>query len=200
MEITAELVKQLREKTGLGMMDCKKALAECDGDQEKAIEHLRKKGLAVAAKKAGRATSNGLVGSYIHMGGRIGVMVEINCETDFVARTESFQALVHEIAMQVAAANPLFVRREEVPQDVLAKESEIYRQQCLAEKKPEKVIDRIVEGKLSRYYETVCLLEQQYIKDQDKKVQDMINEKISELGENIQVKRFTRFVLGEDAV
>jgi elongation factor Ts len=197
MEITAEMVKDLRNKTGLGVMDCKQALAACEADGEKAVEWLRKKGLAVAAKKSGRSTSNGLVGSYIHTGGRVGVMVEVNCETDFVARTESFQELVRDIAMQVAAASPLVARREDAPTEALDKEREIYRQQAIAEKKPEKVIDRIVEGKLERWYETYCLVDQQYIKDQDKKVQDIVNEKISELGENIQIRRFVRFVLGE---
>ncbi|MFA6451133.1 MAG: translation elongation factor Ts [bacterium] len=198
MEITAQTVKDLREKTGLGMMDCKVALKESDGDIEKAIEYLRKKGLKVADKRSGRETRQGLVESYIHMGGKIGVMLELNCETDFVARTDEFKALARDMAMQVAAANPTWVAPANVPADVIEKESAIYADMVKAEGKPEKVIPKIVEGKLLRFYETVCLLEQSYIKDQDKKVQDILNEAIARTGENIKVGRFVRFVLGED--
>jgi elongation factor Ts len=198
MEITAKSVKELRETTGLGMMDCKQALVECDGDSEKAIEHLRKKGLKVAGKRAGRETRQGIVEAYIHMGGKIGVMLELNCETDFVARTDEFKELARNFAMQVAAADPKWVAPANVPADVIEKESAIYTEQIKAEGKPEKVIPKIVEGKLNRFYETVCLLEQSYIKDQDKKVQDILNESIAKTGENIKVGRFVRFVLGED--
>jgi len=198
MEITAQAVKELREKTGLGMMDCKQALAECGGDVEKAIEHLRKKGLKVASKRAGRETRQGLVEAYIHMGGKIGVMIELNCETDFVARTDEFKALARDLAMQVAAADPKWIDPSGVPADVVEKESAIYADQVKAEGKPEKVIPKIVEGKMKRYYETVCLLEQSYIRDQDKKVQDILNEAIAKTGENIRVGRFVRYVLGED--
>ncbi len=198
MEITAQAVKELREKTGLGMMDCKQALAECGGDVEKAIEHLRKKGLKVASKRAGRETRQGLVEAYIHMGGKIGVMIELNCETDFVARTDEFKALARDLAMQVAAADPKWIDPSGVPAEVVEKESAIYADQVKAEGKPEKVIPKIVEGKMKRYYETVCLLEQSYIRDQDKKVQDILNEAIAKTGENIRVGRFVRYVLGED--
>ncbi len=198
MEITAQAVKELREKTGLGMMDCKQALAECGGDIEKSIEHLRKKGLKVASKRAGRETRQGLVEAYIHMGGKIGVMIELNCETDFVARTDEFKALARDLAMQIAAADPKWIDPSGVPAEIVEKESAIYADQVKAEGKPEKVIPKIVEGKMKRYYETVCLLEQSYIRDQDKKVQDIINESIAKTGENIRVGRFVRYVLGED--
>ena len=176
MEVSASVVKELREKTGAGMMDCKKALAETGGDVQKAIDYLRQKGLAAAAKKADRVAADGAVGAYVHPGGKIGVLVEINCETDFVARTAEFQALLKDIAMQVAAANPRYVRREEVPAAELDKEKEIYRQQALETGKPEKVVDKIVEGKLERFYSEACLLEQAFIKDPDKKVTDIVNE------------------------
>jgi elongation factor Ts len=198
MTISAKVVKELRELTGVGMMDCKQALVETDGDMDKAVEVLRKKGLADAQKKSGRIASEGAVGSYIHMGGRIGVLIEINCETDFVARTEKFQELVRNLAMHVAASNPDYVRPEDVPAEKLESEKSIYREQSLAEGKPEKVADKIVEGRIKKYYEQVCLLEQQYIRSDDKKtVRDLINEAISEIGENIQIRRFTRYVLGE---
>ena len=199
MEVTASMVKDLREKSGAGMMDCKKALAETGGDMQKAFDYLRQKGLAAAAKKAARVAGDGAVGAYVHAGGKIGVLVEINCETDFVARTTEFQSLLKDIAMQIAAANPRCVRREEVTVADLAKEKEIYRQQALESGKPEKIVDKIVEGKIDKFYSEVCLLEQAFIKDQDKKVVDVINDAIARLGENIQVRRFARYNLGEGA-
>jgi elongation factor Ts len=200
MEVSASAVKDLREKTGAGMMDCKKALAETGGDVQKAIDYLRQKGLAAAAKKADRVAADGAVGAYVHPGGKIGVLVEINCETDFVARTAEFQSLLKDIAMQVAAANPRYLRREEVPAAELHKEKAIYRQQALETGKPEKVVDKIVEGKIERFYSEACLLEQAFIKDPDKKVTDIVNESIGRLGENIQIRRFSRYHLGEAAV
>jgi elongation factor Ts len=200
MEVSASAVKELREKTGAGMMDCKKALAETGGDVQKAIDYLRQKGLAAAAKKADRVAADGAVGAYVHPGGKIGVLVEINCETDFVARTAEFQSLLKDIAMQVAAANPRYLRREEVPATELDKEKAIYRQQALEIGKPEKVVDKIVEGKIERFYSEACLLEQAFIKDPDKKVTDIVNESIGRLGENIQIRRFSRYHLGEAAV
>ena len=197
MKITAQMVKELRERTSAGMMDCKKMLQEAEGDMEKAAELLRKKGLAAADKKSGRTAAEGAVGSYIHGTGSIGVLVEVNCETDFVARTDEFQTLVRDIAMHIAAADPRFVRREEVTQSVLDKEAEIYADQMRAEGKPEKIIPNIVKGKIEKYYSEHCLLEQAYIKDTDKSVQGMITEKIAKIGENIQVRRFARFKLGE---
>jgi elongation factor Ts len=197
MEVTANMVKELREKSGAGMMDCKKVLAEADGDMQKAYDLLRQKGLAAAAKKADRVASDGAVGAYVHAGGKIGVLVEINCETDFVARTTEFQALLKDIAMQIAAVNPRYVRREEVTAADLDKERAIYRQQALDSGKPEKIVDKIVDGKIDKFYSEVCLLEQAFIKDQDKKVLDVINDAIARLGENIQVRRFARFNLGE---
>jgi elongation factor Ts len=197
MEVSAATVKELREKTGAGMMDCKKALAESAGDVQKAIDYLRQKGLAAAAKKADRMAADGAVGAYVHPGGKIGVLVEINCETDFVARTAEFQALLKDIAMQVAAANPRVVRREEVAAAELEKEKAIYRQQALDTGKPEKVVDKIVEGKLERFYSEVCLMEQSFIKDPDKNITNVINDAIARLGENIQIRRFARYHLGE---
>jgi elongation factor Ts len=197
MEVSAGTVKELRERTGAGMMDCKKALAETGGDLQKAVDFLRQKGLAAAAKKADRAATDGAVGAYVHPGGKIGVLVEINCETDFVARTTEFQALLKDIAMQVAAANPRVVRREEVSADELEKEKTIYRQQALDTGKPEKVIEKIIEGKLDRFYSEVCLMEQSFIKDPDKNIGTVINDAIARLGENIQIRRFARFHLGE---
>ena len=199
MEVSASTVKELREKTGAGMMDCKKALAANDGDLQKAIDYLRQKGLAAAAKKADRVAADGAVGAYVHPGGKIGVLVEINCETDFVARTAEFQALVKDIAMQVAAANPRVVRREEVPIDELEKEREIYRRQALDTGKPEKVVEKIIEGKVERFYSEVCLMEQSFIKDPDKTISNVINDAIARFGENIQVRRFARYHLGEGA-
>ena len=197
MEVSASAVKELREKTGAGMMDCKKALGETGGDLPKAIDLLRQKGLASAVKKADRVATDGAVGAYVHAGGKIGVLVEINCETDFVARTTEFQALLKDVAMQVAAASPRFVRREEVSSEEFEKEKSIYRQQALETGKPEKVVDKIVEGKMEKFYSEVCLLEQSFIKDPDKKVTDVINDAIARLGENIQVRRFARYHLGE---
>jgi elongation factor Ts len=199
MEVTASMVKELREKSGAGMMDCKKALAETGGDMQKAFDYLRQKGLAAAAKKADRAASDGAVGAYVHAGGKIGVLVEINCETDFVARTTEFQALLKDVAMQIAAASPRCVRREEVTLADLDKEREIYRQQALESGKPEKIVDKIVDGKIDKFYSEVCLLEQSFIKDPDKKVIDVVNDAIARLGENIQIRRFSRFHLGEGA-
>jgi elongation factor Ts len=196
-EISANAVKELREKTGAGMMDCKKALAEAEGDFGKAEELLRKKGLASAAKKAGRLASEGAVGSYVHMGGKIGVLVEVNCETDFVARNEAFQALVKDVAMHVAAAAPQWVRREEVPADVVAKELEIAKAQMREQKKPEAIIEKIAQGKVDKFFKETCLLEQPFVKDDKKSVQEMINDQVAKIGENIQVRRFARFVLGE---
>ena len=197
MEVNANAVKALREKTGAGMMDCKKALAETAGDVEKAVDYLRQKGLAAAAKKADRVAADGAVVAYVHPGGKLGALVEINCETDFVARTAEFQALLKDIAMQVAAANPRYVRREEIPAMELDREKSIYRQQALESGKPEKIVDKIVEGKLERFYSEVCLLEQSFIKDQDKKVSDVVNDSIARLGENIQIRRFARYHVGE---
>jgi elongation factor Ts len=197
MEITAKMVQELRTKTGAGMMDCKRALADTNGDVEKAIEELRKRGLASASKKAGRVTSEGLVASYIHAGGKLGVLVEINCETDFVARTEPFQQLIKDVAMQIAASNPLYLKRENVPPEVIAKEKEIYQAQVAASGKPEKVIAKIVEGKLEKYFSDVCLYEQPFVKEPEKTVQDRVNAAIAQLGENINIRRFARFVLGE---
>ena len=197
MEVSAAIVKELREKTGAGMMDCKKALAETGGDLEKAVDYLRQKGLAAAAKKADRIATDGAVGAYVHPGGKIGVLVEINCETDFVARTNEFQTLLKDIAMQVAAGNPCFVHREEVPAEELQKEQVIYRQQALESGKPEKVVDKIVEGKMEHFYSEACLLEQAFIKDPDQKVLDIVNDAGLRLREKIQVRRFARFHLGE---
>jgi len=197
MEVSATLVKELREKTGAGMMDCKKALAETAGNLEKAVDYLRQKGLAAAAKKADRVATDGAVGAYVHPGGKIGVLVEINCETDFVARTNEFQSLLKDIAMQVAAASPRFLRREEVSAEELERERSIYRQQALESGKPEKITDKIVEGKLERFYSEACLLEQAFIKDPDQKVSDIVNDAGLRLREKIEVRRFARFHLGE---
>jgi len=195
--ITAAMVKELREKTGAGMMDCKKALTEKDGNMENAVSYLREKGLAAAAKKAGRIAAEGLVEAYIHMGGRIGVLVEVNCETDFVAKTDDFKAFVRDIAMHIAAAKPEFVSREEIPADVIEKEKEINRAKALNEGKPERVVDKIVEGRVEKYYAETCLLEQSYVKDPDITVQDLLSAKIAKIGENIAVRRFVRFERGE---
>jgi elongation factor Ts len=196
-EITASAVKELREKTGAGMMDCKKALTEAGGDFGKAEDFLRTKGLASAARKAGRLASEGAVGSYVHMGGKIGVLVEVNSETDFVARTEPFQALVKDIAMHIAASAPQYVRREEVPADVVAKEMEIAKAQAREQKKPEALIEKIAQGKVDKFFKEVCLLEQPFVKDDKKSVQEMMNEQVGKIGENVQIRRFSRFVLGE---
>ena len=195
--ISASDVKQLREKTGAGMMDCKHALTEANGDMEKAIKILREKGLASAAKKAGRIAAEGIVDSYIHLGGKIGVLVEVNCETDFVAKTPVFRQLVKDIAMQIAAANPLYLEPADVPADVLEKEKEILRAQALNEGKPEKIVDKMVEGRLQKYYKEFCLLEQAFVKDPEKSIRDLVNEKIAEIGEKISIRRFVRYEMGE---
>jgi len=197
MAVTASMVKELRETTGAGMMDCKKALVETNGDMEKAVEYLREKGLAAAAKKAGRIATEGMVASYIHMGGKIGVLVEINCETDFVAKTEKFQELAKNIAMQIAASKPEYVKKEEVPEELIQKEKEILKVQALNEGKPEKIVEKMVEGRIKKYFKEVCLLEQPYIKDTDKNVSQLLAESIAEIGENISVRRFVRYELGE---
>lgn len=198
MEITAAVVKQLRERTGVGMMECKSALIESSGDVAEAEKILRKRGVAAAAKKAGRATGEGAVAAYIHTGGKIGVLVELNCETDFAARSADFQSLVHDIAMHVAAAAPRFVRREDVLESVLAEEREIAKDQAAKSGKPAQVLDKIVAGKLEKFYAEVCLLEQPFVKDPDKTVGQLVSGAVARIGENIQLRRFARFVLGED--
>lgn len=197
MDIDAKKVMELREKTGVGIMDCKKALAESGGDLERAVEILRKKGALAAARKAGRAAKEGLIGHYVHFGGKIGVLVELNCETDFVANTQEFQQLAKELAMQIASAQPLYVDIQDIPPEVLEKEKEIYRAQALAEGKPEKVVDKIVEGKLKKFYSQVCLMEQPFVKDDSMTVRQRIQEAVGKLGENIVVRRFVRFQVGE---
>jgi elongation factor Ts len=197
MEVNAQMVKQLRERTGAPMMDCKAALTETQGEIEKAVDVLRKKGLAAAAKKAGRITAEGAVGAYIHGGGKIGVLVEVNCETDFVARTDQFQELVRDVAMHIAAADPRFVHRSEVTEEVLERERAIFREQAAATGKPPAVVERIVAGKLEKYYSEFVLLEQPFVKDPDHTVGEMIAERIGRIGENIQVRRFSRYKLGE---
>ena len=198
MNITSEMVKELRVKTGAGMMDCKEALKAENGDPEKAIDYLRKKGMSAATKRSSKAAKEGTVASYIHMGGRIGVMVEVNCETDFVAKTEGFQSMAKDLAMHVAAANPRYVRPEEISAAELEREKEIYRSQLTAEKKPEKIWDKIIDGKLNKYYEEVCLLNQKFIKNTDITVGTLVNNMIAKTGENIIVRRFARFQLGEE--
>ena len=197
MAVSASDVKALREATGAGMMDCKKALTEADGNKEKATEILREKGLAAAAKKSGRIAAEGVVASYIHMGGRIGVLVEVNCETDFVAKTDQFQSFVRDIAMQIAASNPLYLSSEEVPQDTIDKEKEILRIQAINEGKPEKIVNNMVEGRIKKYFKEVCLLDQPFVKDPDKSIADYVKEQIAALGENITIRRFTRYEMGE---
>ena len=197
MDINATLVKELREKTGVGMMDCKKALQESKGDLTLAVEYLRKKGIATAKKRGGRTTSEGQVASYIHPGAKIGVLVEVNCETDFSGKTEDFSAFVKNIAMQIAAANPLSVDRDGIPASVLEKEREIYASQAKESGKPDKVIEKIVEGKMTKFYSEACLLEQPYVKNSDIKVQDLLNELMAKTGENIVIRRFARYQLGE---
>ncbi|MGF7048774.1 elongation factor Ts [Paenibacillus sp. DS2015] len=197
MAVNASAVKEIREKTGAGMLDCKKALEEANGDLDKAIVLLREKGLAAAANKAGRTATEGTVESYIHAGGKIGVLVEINCETDFVGKTDQFKEFARDIAMHIAATNPLYVRREEVPSDAIEKEKEILKAQALNEGKPEKIVEKMVEGRISKYYEEFCLMEQSFIKDPDKTISTLLKEKISTIGENITIRRFARFELGE---
>ncbi|GBD39265.1 Elongation factor Ts [bacterium HR37] len=196
-EITPQMVKEIRDRTGAPFLDCKKALEETGGDFEKAIDLLRIKGLAKAAKKVGRETPEGIIASYIHAGGKIGVMVEVNCETDFVARNEEFQAFAKEIAMQIAATNPRFIRKEDVSEEVVAKEREILKAQVIESGKPENVADRIVDGKIEKFYEEVCLLEQPYIRDPKIKIRDLLNSLIAKIGENIVIRRFVRYQLGE---
>jgi len=197
VQISAAMVKELREATGSGIMDCKRVLADAEGNIEKAIELLRKKGLAKAAKRAGRSTSEGLIYSYIHTGAKLGVLLEVNCESDFVAKTEDFQAFAKNIAMHIAAANPAGMNPEDVDPAVVEKEKEIFRAQMLEEGKPENIIDKIVEGKVEKFYKEVCLMSQQYVKDPQKTIDDVLKETISVIGENIQIKRFTRFQIGE---
>jgi elongation factor Ts len=195
-DISAKLVKELREKTGAGMMDCKQALSASGGDMGQAIDFLRKKGLATAQKRAGRATSEGTIATYIHLGGKLGVMVEVNCETDFVAKNEAFQECAKNIAMHIAASNPIGVRPEDVPPETIAKEKEIYAAQARETGKPEKVIEKIVEGKLKKFYEDSCLLNQAYVRNPDITVADLLNELVAKIGENISIKRFVRFQVG----
>lgn len=200
MEISARSVKELRNKTGAGIMDCKRALLESVGDLEKAVDYLRQKGLALAARKERRVAAEGLVGAYIHGGGKIGVLVELNCETDFVAQTPEFQNLLKDVAMQVAAASPRYVRREDVPLEEKEREREIYRLQAQDMGKPQKVVDKIVDGKMEHFYSEVCLLEQEFIKDPDRQVEDLVREVVTKVGENIQVRRFARYHVGEGIV
>lgn len=195
--ISASTVKELRDKTGAGMMDCKEALKQSDGDVSKAIDFLRKKGLATAAKRAGRAMSEGAIQTYIHTGGKLGVMVEVNCETDFVAKNEDFVQFARNIAMHIAAANPVSISQQDVPKEVVEKEMEIYRDQVRAMGKPEQMIDKIAEGKLNKFYKESCLLNQGYVRDPNVTISDLINEQIAKIGENITIKRFVRFQVGE---
>lgn len=197
MNITSEMVKTLREKTQAGMMDCKEALKASEGNLDKAVDYLRKKGLATAQKRAGRTASQGQIGSYIHAGGKIGVLVEVNCETDFVGRTDQFGEFVHNLAMHIAASNPVCVRREEMPPEVLEKEKEIYRDQARESGKPEKVLDKIVEGKVEKFFKESCLMEQVYVKNPDLTIADLLNDMIAQIGENMTIRRFVRFQLGE---
>ncbi|HOJ71033.1 MAG TPA: translation elongation factor Ts [Syntrophorhabdaceae bacterium] len=197
MEINAELVKKLREKTGVGLMDCKEALKQSKGDMEKAIEYLREKGLAKLQKRTGRAASEGVIASYIHTGGKIGVLVEVNCETDFAANSKDFQEFAKDIAMQITAANPLYVKREDVPEEVKEKEKNIYRRQAIDSGKPEKIVDRIAEGKMEKFYQEVCLMEQSFIKNPDITIKQLLEGLVVKIGENIVIRRFVRFQLGE---
>ncbi len=198
MEIDAQKVKKLREKTSAGIMDCKEALRHTEGDEEKAISYLREKGMAKAAKKAGREASEGIIDAYIHLGGKVGVLLEINCETDFVAKNEDFQRLARDICLQIAASRPSYMRKEEVPSEVLENEKELIKKQALNEGKPEKVVDKIVEGKLEKFYQEHCLLEQPFIKDEDKSVNQVVVDAVAKLGENIIVRRFSCFEVGEE--
>ncbi|MBH09987.1 MAG: translation elongation factor Ts [Candidatus Marinimicrobia bacterium] len=198
MSIDANLVKELRDKTGAGMMDCKKALVKSDGDLDKAVDHLRKSGIAKAEKKGIRETKDGLIYSYIHTGGRLGVLLELNCETDFVAKTDDFSDLGHNFAMQIAATNPLAIDKESIPDKIIEKEKEIYTEQAKADGKPKEIIDKMVEGRLNKFFQENCLLDQAYVKDPDIKVRDLLTESIATLGENISIKRFVRFAIGEN--
>ena len=197
MNFTAQDVKVLRERTGAGMMDCKNALVECDGDMDKAIDYLREKGIAKAAKKAGRIAAEGIVDSYIHMGGKGGVLLEVNCETDFVAKGDMFKSIVHDIALHIAASNPSYVTKEEVPADVIEKEKAILRAQALEEGKPEKIVDKMVEGRIKSFYEDNCLLCQKFVKDTDKTIEQVVVEATATIGEKISIRRFVRFEMGE---
>jgi len=199
MKIKADLVKELRRKSNAGMMNCKEALVEGNGDIKKAGEILREKGLSLASKKASRATREGIIDSYIHLGSKIGVLLEVDCETDFVARNEMFKKFVHDTSLHIAAAAPLYISKEDVPEEVVDKEKEIYRKQALNEGKPEKIVDRIAEGKLKKYYEENCLLEQPFVRDNDIKIGDLLKQHIAKIGENMVIKRFTRYVLGEES-
>ena len=197
MSINAKLVKTLRDKTGAGMMDCKRALVETAGDLEKAVDHLRKSGIAKAEKKGARETMEGLVYSYIHAGGRLGVLVELNCETDFVANTDGFTELAHNLAMQIAATNPIALDRDSIDDNVVAREKDIFTEQAKSQGKPDNIIERMVEGRINKFYQESCLMDQTYIKDQDKKIRDLFTETISTLGENISINRYIRFAIGE---
>lgn len=196
--ISAATVKELREKTGAGIMDCKEALSECNGDISKAVDFLRKKGLATAAKRAGRATTEGIIESYIHMDSKLGVLVEINCETDFVAKNDDFKEFAKNIAMHITATNPVGIRQEDVPKETIDKEKEIYRAQVLEMGKPEKIVDKIVEGKLKKYFKDNCLMNQAYVRDPNITIEDLLNEMVAKIGENITIKRFARFKIGEE--
>jgi len=195
--ISAAMVKQLREQTGAGIMDCKEALSECNGDVSKAVDFLRKKGLATAAKRAGRATTEGIIESYIHMDSKLGVLVEINCETDFVAKNDAFKEFAKNIAMHITATNPVSIRQEDVPEKTIDKEKEIYRGQVLEMGKPEKIVDKIVEGKLKKYVKENCLMNQAYVRDPNITIEDLLNEMVAKIGESITIKRFARFKIGE---
>ncbi|MFO7928088.1 MAG: translation elongation factor Ts [Candidatus Humimicrobiaceae bacterium] len=197
MKIKADQVKELREKSGVGMMDCKKALVETEGDMEKAEKYLKEKGLAKASKKAARATKEGIIDSYIHLGAKVGVLLEVNCETDFVAKNELFQKFVHDLCLHIAALAPLYVSKDEVPDEIVEKEKDIYVKQALNEGKPKKIVDKIAEGKMKKYYEEYCLLEQPFVKDNDIIVGELVKQHIAKIGENINIRRFTRYVLGE---
>jgi elongation factor Ts len=197
MEITAQMVKELRQATGVGILDCRKALQSADGDFDKAVDYLREKGLAKAATRMGRDAKDGLVAAYIHAGGRVGVLIEVNCETDFVARTDEYKDLVNSLAMQVAAMHPQFLTREDVPESVLAHERDVYRAQALQEGKPENIVDRIVDGRMEKFYKEACLMEQDFIRDEDQTIDDLVKAYINKTGENIVVRRFARFALGE---
>jgi elongation factor Ts len=197
LNITSAMVKELRVKTGAGMMDCKEALTASGGDFEKAIDYLRKKGMSAATKRSSKAAKDGAVASYIHMGGKIGVLVEVNCETDFVAKTDDFQRFAKDLTMHIAAANPLFVRPDEIPEEVIEREKEIFRSQALAEKKPEKIWEKIIEGKLKKYYEDVCLINQKFVRDTDISIETLVNNMIAKTGENVVIRRFVRYQLGE---
>ncbi len=197
MAVTAKEVKELRQRTGAGMMDCKKALVECNGNLDEAAEYLRKQGIAKSAKKADRVAAEGIVDSYIHMGGKIGTMVEVNCETDFAAKNQGFKDFVRDIAMQIAATNPTYLNREDVPEEVIEHEKEILREQALNEGKPEKIVERMVEGRLKKFYEENVLLDQKFVKDTDKTIEELVKEQIASIGENVKIRRFARFEMGE---